>query len=62
MCVLYRAAASSSWARGRATLSRISAPRFAWYPLSMLPEPVMAYSALGVSLYLSGARYATLGW
>jgi hypothetical protein len=34
----------------------------AWYPLGMLPEPVMPYSALGVSLFLSGARYATLGW
>jgi hypothetical protein len=36
--------------------------KVAWYPLSMLPDPVMPYSALGVSLYLSGARYATLGW
>jgi hypothetical protein len=36
--------------------------KLAWYPLGMLPEPVMPYSALGVSLYLSGARYATLGW
>jgi ADP-ribose pyrophosphatase YjhB (NUDIX family) len=36
--------------------------RVAWYPLRMLPEPVMPYSALGISLFLSGAHYATLGW
>jgi 8-oxo-dGTP diphosphatase len=36
--------------------------KVAWHPMGLLPEPVMPYSALGVSLYLSGGRYATLGW
>jgi 8-oxo-dGTP diphosphatase len=60
--LFFHAEASADPAAGPFNAERHKCAKVAWYPLGMLPEPVMPYSALGVSLFLSGARYATLGW
>jgi 8-oxo-dGTP diphosphatase len=62
MGLFFHAEASADLGAGPFNAEPHKCAKVAWYPLSMLPEPVMPYSALGVSLYLSGARYATLGW
>lgn len=35
--------------------------KIAWYPLHMLPESTVPYTAAGVELYRRGDRYAALG-
>jgi 8-oxo-dGTP diphosphatase len=60
--LFFHAEASADLGAGPLNAEPHKCAKVAWYPLSMLPEPVMPYSALGVSLYLSGARYGTLGW
>lgn len=62
MGLFFHAAASAAPGAGPFNAEPHKCAKLAWYPLGMLPEPVMPYSALGVSLFLSGARYATLGW
>jgi 8-oxo-dGTP diphosphatase len=62
MGLFFHAEASADLGAGPFNAEPHKCAKVAWHPLSMLPEPVMPYSALGVSLYLSGARYGTLGW
>jgi 8-oxo-dGTP diphosphatase len=62
MGLFFHAEASADPAAGPFNAEPHKCAMVAWYPLGTLPEPVMPYSALGISLYLSGARYATLGW
>jgi 8-oxo-dGTP diphosphatase len=36
--------------------------KIAWYPLDMLPETTVPYTAAGVELYRQGKAFAAVGW
>jgi 8-oxo-dGTP diphosphatase len=36
--------------------------KLAWYPMALLPDTTMPYSALGVSLHQNRAQFGTIGW